>query len=152
MRVAAASLLFVLLATPLLAAEPAARYGVAADLKTFPQATPQEALKSVVQAAEARRFDYLLAHLADPAWVDDRVKRLFAGKFEAQVDDTRSRMGSDVVKTLDKFVKDGKWAIDGDRATATLEEIKDRVVILRKIDGRWFLEHRNMLPNKIGNR
>jgi hypothetical protein len=47
------------------------------------------------------------------------------------------------VKTLAKFVKDGNWSSEGDRATATLEEVKDRVVRMKKIDGRWFLEHRN---------
>src|SRR5438552_17204398 len=60
--------------------EPAARYGIAPDLKTFPQATAKEALASVLKAVEAKRFDYLVAQLADPEFVDDRVKRLYAGK------------------------------------------------------------------------
>jgi hypothetical protein len=142
MRAAAGALLVLVAAG---ADAPPERFGVAADLKAFPQATPQEALASVVKAAEAKRFDYVLAQLADPAWVDDRVKRPFAGDFAAAVEDARSQLGP-AVRTLGKFVKDGKWSVEGDRATATLEEVKDRVVRLRKVGDRWFLEHRNT-PN-----
>ena len=36
--------------------------------------TPKEALASVLKAADAGRFDYLTAQLADPSFIDDRVK------------------------------------------------------------------------------
>src|SRR5438876_7020446 len=48
------------------------RHGVAPELKSFPQATPKEALASVLKAVEMKRFDYLLAQLAEPDWVDGR--------------------------------------------------------------------------------
>lgn len=49
------------------------RYGVPANTFAYPQDTPAKALGSAIKAAEAGRFDYLLAHLLDPAAVDARV-------------------------------------------------------------------------------
>src|SRR5262245_17885580 len=50
------------------------RYGIEVDKDAFAQATPKDALRSVLKAADAGRFDYLLAHLADPAYVEKQVK------------------------------------------------------------------------------
>src|SRR5262245_61113248 len=72
----------VLLLCPLAAiAQDTARYGISLDVKTYPQATAKEALASVLKAIDARKIDYLVAQLADPSFVDDRVKRVYAGKF-----------------------------------------------------------------------
>ena len=80
------------------------RYGVAPDLKTYPQATPKEALASALKAAEAGRFDYLAAQLADPAWVDERIKRLYGGRFEDQVEEARARLDPPTLKLLRRFL------------------------------------------------
>ena len=144
MRSLAAALLLVFVpAVPARAADPAPRYGIPADLKTYPQSSPQETLASVLKTAEDKRFDYLLAHLADPAFVDDRVQRVFGGKFVLQVEDTRTRFDPTTVKLLGRFLKDGKWTIEGDQAVVRLDDIKDRAVFLKKVEGRWRLEHRN---------
>ena len=142
-------LLLLVLAVPAsLAAQSPKRYGVAADAKTFPQATAKEALASVLAAVEAKKFDYLVAHLADPAFVDDRVKRLYAGKFEEQVEDTRTRLDAATVKQLGKFLKDGKWTVDKTSAIVQLDGVTDRVVRLVGKDGSWFLSHRFDPPAK----
>jgi hypothetical protein len=141
-----AALFLALIAGTALGAEALPRYGQAPDLQNYPQATPQQALASVLKAVEDKRFDYLLAQLADPAFVDDRVKRLHGGSFEAAVEDSRQRLDPATVKLLGRFLKDGKWEERGDQAVARLELIQDRAVYLRRIDGRWFLEHRNK-PN-----
>jgi len=132
-----------LLTLTALSAEPATRYGVAADLKAYPQATPQECLSSVLKAADDDRFDYLLAHLADPAFVDERVRVLHGGKFEAQVEDTRTRFDPPTRKLLARFLKDGHFSIENDHAEVRLDDVKDRAVFFKKVDGRWRLEHRN---------
>src|SRR5947209_5976667 len=49
------------------------RYGLDVNPGFYPQKTPQEALLSIAKAIESRRLDYLLAHLADPRFVDDTV-------------------------------------------------------------------------------
>jgi hypothetical protein len=128
------------------APEAGMRYGLAADLATYPQGTPQQALASVLEAAAARRFDYVAAQLADPAFIDDRVRRLYGGRFEEQVEDTRTRLDPGTVKLLRRFLKDGKWATHKGQASARLEDVPDRRVYLRRENGRWFLEHRFSPP------
>jgi hypothetical protein len=125
------------------AAEPDKRYDIAADLAVFPQAKAQETLTSVLKAIEMKRFDYLVAQLADPAFVDDRVKRLFGGKFEEQVEDTRARLDPGTVKYFQRLLKEGEWTAADDQASVRNKESKDRVVSFRKIGTRWFLEHRS---------
>ena len=49
------------------------RYGLAADVEAYPQATPQQALASTVRALERNRIEYFAAHLLDPAFADARV-------------------------------------------------------------------------------
>jgi hypothetical protein len=121
----------------------AARYGIAPDLKTYPQATAKEALASVLKAVEAKRFDYLVAQLADPDFVDDRVKRLYGGKFEQQVEDTRTRLDPPAVELIKRFLKDGEWTEDKAHATVRLKDVSDQRVYLRQLGGRWYLENRS---------
>lgn len=118
------------------------RYGVEADAKAFPQSTPKETLTSVLKAIDGKKYDYLVAHLADPTFVDDRVKRVYAGRFEEQVDDTKSRLDALVVKQLRRFLADGsKWDVGKTAATVTSEDVPDRAVRLVKKGDRWYLSH-----------
>jgi hypothetical protein len=128
------------------APEAGPRHGIAADLKTYPQGTPQEALASALKAVDARRFDYVAAQLADPAFIDDRIQRIYGGRFEEQVEDTRARLDPSTVKLLRRFLKDGKWTSHKGQASARLEDVPDRRVYLRRENGRWFLEHRSGPP------
>jgi hypothetical protein len=120
----------------------APRYGIAPDPKAYPQATPQQALASVLKAVEARRFDYLAAQLADPSFVDDRVKRLFGGRFEQQVEETANQFSPVAARLLGRFLKDGEWSVGKDAANVVLKDLKDRAVFFCKIGGRWYLENR----------
>src|SRR6266851_3314086 len=123
--------------------ETVTRYGIAPDLKTYPQSNAKEALSSVLKALEAKRVDYLVAQLADPEFIDDRVKRLYAGKFEQQLEDTRTRLDAPSVELLKKIHKDGEWSEDKERVTARLKDVTDKCIALRQISGRWFLENRS---------
>jgi len=132
--------LLALLVCSTLGAQPA-RYGIDADLKKFPQATPQEALGSVLKAVEQKRHDYLVAHLADPDFIDERIKKGFGGNFTEQVEDTRARLDPFAVRQLRRFLEKGKWAVKGDSALVRLPDGERHVVRLRKKDDRWFLQH-----------
>jgi hypothetical protein len=127
---------------------PVKRYGIAADLKSYPQGTAKEALASVLKAIDSKRIDYLVAQLADPVFVDDHVKRLYGGKFAEQVEDTRARLDPLTVKRLRRFLKAGTWKNGKTEAIVRLKDVKDRCVRLRKRDGRWFLEHRSAPPEE----
>jgi hypothetical protein len=149
MRGVLASLVLVLTAAATPADDkPAARYGIAPDPKTYPQATAKEALASVLKAIDAKRFEYLVAQLADPAFVDDRVKRLYGGRFEQQVEDTRTRLDPFAVKQLRRFLKDGTWEDGKDEASVRLKDVPERRVYLRRAGGRWYLEHRSAAKAK----
>jgi hypothetical protein len=124
---------------------PKARYGVDPDLKAFPQGTAKEALASMLKAAEAKQFEYLDAQLADPAFIDERVRRLHDGDFAEQVKDTRARLDPLTLKQLRRFLNDGEWTVRDDSATVRLSDLADKAVHFRKTEGRWYLEHRSQV-------
>jgi hypothetical protein len=119
---------------------PATRHGVTADLKSFPQSTPKETLASVLKAIELKRFDYLLAHLADPEWVDNRAE---AESFKELVQETRAKLDAPTVKKLMRFLEEGEFETLDTQAVIRHKVIKDRVVRLRKIDKRWYFQQAN---------
>jgi len=123
--------------------DPAARQGVELDLKTYPQATPKETLASVLKAIESKRVDYLLAHLADPEWVDQRLKDT-GGKLNELRQEATARLVEDpgAAKQLERLLKEGEWEDDSASASVHLKEGTDRWVFLRRSNGRWFLENR----------
>jgi hypothetical protein len=118
----------------------ATRYGIAADLRTYPQGTAKETLASLFKALEAKHVAYIVAQLADPAFVDDRVQRVYGGRFAEQVEDSRARLDPLTVKLLQHFLKDGEWQEDKDRVTVRLKE-EERRLYFKKDKGRWFMEH-----------
>jgi hypothetical protein len=116
------------------------RYGIAPDLKTYPQGTAKQTLDSVLKAVESKRIDYLVAQLADPSFVDDRIQRLYGSRFDEQVEDTRARLDPLTIKQLQHFLKDGDWQEGKDHVTVRLKDDK-RCLYFKKSDGRWFMEH-----------
>jgi hypothetical protein len=131
-----------------LSADLPSRYGVPADEKKYPQATAKEALSSVVKAIAAKDFRYLAAHLADPEFIDGRVKGVYAGKFEEQVADTEARLDALAVKQLTRLARDGKWKESETEAAVTLDDLPGRCARLVKKGGRWHLAHRFDPPEK----
>src|SRR5262245_42248348 len=64
-----------------------ARFGLLLDTDAFPQKKPQEALASVVKAINLKKYDYLMAHLADPKFVERKLedfKKGIVGKEDAK--------------------------------------------------------------------
>lgn len=132
------------------------RFGFDVDEITYPQKSPTEAMKSLVTAFDRKRVDYLLAHLADPAYVDDWVerykqdfpmgkeegKRLLA--FDRLTRETNQYFQNDplIVKDLRIFAKEAKWTEEGETAVGTVETIPARKVYLKKIGERWFFENK----------
>lgn len=139
MRTVALLLCFI----PLVAiAQDTARHGIALDTTTYPQGTPQQTLASVLRAVEAKRVDYVVAQLADPTWIDERIKRLYAGKFAEQVADTQARLDPVAVKLLQKLQKEGEWQVADKEARLAAKGVADRSVYLKKLGERWVLEHK----------
>jgi len=118
------------------------RYGVAPDLTLFPQGKPEETMASILKAIEMKKWDYLAAQLADPNFIDQRVK-IFGGRFADQVDDMRARLDPSTVKLLQRFQKDGEWRKAAKETMVALKDMPDRFLFFRKIGDRWYLEHRS---------
>jgi hypothetical protein len=121
---------------------PAPRYGVAPDLQTYPQKTPRDTLASVVKALADKRVDYLLAHLADPEWVDKRVKD-YGGNFQEVLREATTKLLDDpgAARKLQKLLAEGEWKIDKDQAFVKPAE-GERWAHLRQTNGRWVMENR----------
>src|SRR5438309_1885313 len=86
---------------------PPHRYGIEANLRDYPQETAKETLASVLLAVERGRINYLLAHLADPAFVDKRVKESYGGDFEELVRETTGKLADNpaALKELQRYLK-----------------------------------------------
>jgi hypothetical protein len=144
------SLWAVLLLAPAMVAQsrqddiPPSRYGVIQNLVKYPQADPKQALASVLKAIEDQRIDYLLAHLADPEFVDDRVKQVYGGKFDELVRETKTKLADypASVKELERFAKEGEWQETKESAVAKLKDVKERQVFMKKVGNRWYFENK----------
>jgi hypothetical protein len=131
------------------------RYGVDLNVRKYPQATPKEALGAVLKALGEKEYDYLLAHLADPAFVDKRVEQL-AGGFGAEIPANQKQTAAfallaketaenflldpSKLKDLQKFLADGEWEEGTELATARLRTIPSRKVFMKMVaPNRWVL-------------
>jgi hypothetical protein len=123
-------------------AETTKRYGIEADLELFPQSNAKEALASVLKAIDRGRIDYLLAQLADPQFVDQRVRES-GGKFDEVVKDTSRKFSEDptAVKEMQRILREGEWQEGETSASAHLKD-KETTVFLKKLGQRWYLENR----------
>lgn len=133
----------------------AKRFGYDVNESRYAQKSPEEALKSIIAAIESKKIDYLVAQLADPAFVDARIKEYIktqSGSDDARtfrafmrlVQETKDHFLEDplLVKELKTFAKEGKWKTDEKNASASLKNLPDRQVFMRKIHNRWYLENK----------
>jgi hypothetical protein len=131
------------------AKEPPQRYGIDADLETYPQSDAKAALASVLKAIDNKKIDYLLAQLSDPQWVDNRVQKTHEGKFEECVKETTQLLMNDpgTVDQLRRFLREGMWGGDETEARVSLKDVPDQV-FLRKIENRWYLKNDKKAKDK----
>jgi hypothetical protein len=101
----------IVLAANLSAQEPAkflTRYNIEFNPINFPQKTPPEAMKSIAKAMENGRFDYMLAHLTDPKYVDPRVadyQAIIVPKDEIQREEDEIAREPDAKKRKAKMIE-----------------------------------------------
>jgi hypothetical protein len=139
------------------AAKAGKRFGVELDLKRFPQATPQEALQSVLKAVDSGRVYYLAAHLADPKWINEEVQKqkrqlpkkgseedrdLVAFDEVVQAISKHLRDDPSLLRDLRRIGKEGQWQQLAPDRSAAKAKGTGRLAIFRKIGKRWFLENR----------
>lgn len=131
------------------------RYKVPRDLKRYPQTTPKKALESVVKAIVTGDFDYLVAQLADPLYVDEKVleyKKSIRGPAKARelvafdkfARDVKKHLRDDpsLARTLRRLHKEGEWEEGRQRAIVRLPGVRSTGAYFVNIEDRWFLENR----------
>jgi hypothetical protein len=124
------------------------RYGVRAELEHFPQKTPKDVLASVVKAFGEQRVDYVLAHLADPDFVDQRV-RAYGGRFEEVVREAKAKIVDDpaTFRKLQRYLREGEWDEGDMEASVGVKEGGDRI-FFRKVENRWYMENKKRAEEK----
>jgi hypothetical protein len=153
--------------------EPPARYGVAAETELYPQTSPKTAMISINKAFQRNRIDYLLAHLLEPSFVDDKVVQFYRIKFgktpeldrdspnyemrikEAFADFMReaNKHMTDEPKQsgyLMKLLKEGTIEEGGTTAKVTHKDVPNLALSLRQVDGRWFMMNEDTPPKPKG--
>jgi hypothetical protein len=132
-----------------------ARYGYDILENKYPQKSPEDALASVIKTIETKKFEYLMAQLADPVYVDRKVeeyKKPLAGKEESRTLLAFDRLAREtakyfqddpiLVKELKRFAKEGMWKTEATKAVCTLKALPGRQVFMRKVQNRWFFENK----------
>lgn len=132
----------------------AKRYEIEENLVKFPQQSPQQAMQSVVKLLNENRLDYLVAHLADPAYVDAKVEaysKLFEGPpkavelvaFNQLVKEIGEhfRLDPTLTEELRRYPKEGMWEVGKTKASARLPGIAARQVFFVEAKGRWYLQN-----------
>jgi hypothetical protein len=119
------------------------RYSLEFDIDGYRQDTPKETLASVIKAIEQKKVDYLLAHLADPLFVEARVAEVHKGSFPAMVQETLAKLRDDPesIALLRRFLNEGQFDNEDMEGRATLKGAKDRLYF-KRYETRWFLENR----------
>lgn len=122
--------------------EPLKRFGILQDSATFEQKTPMQLRKSLLVALESKRIDYLLAHLADPEFIDQTVQKHYEGKFEGLVKESAGKLiGTPLGNQLQAILKEGVLDIQKNKATIKHPAHKDKTLYFRKSRELWYLEN-----------
>ena len=100
-------------------------------------------MSSFIKSIENKEIDYFMACLADPKFVDQRVKDL-GGRFEDVVAEARQKLVDDpaTLKLLRRLAEDGEWETKDDSATLTLKDAPDKPLHFVKRKERWYVENR----------
>jgi hypothetical protein len=96
---------------PMAAREPEPRFGIPVKLKVYPQLTAKKALESALDAYEKGDHAYLVAHLLDPAFVEQRITDL-GKQYEAKVEIELSRLRDLQFANPDRFAPEDRLPTD----------------------------------------
>lgn len=130
--------------------KPPARYGVLANPRLYPQGSAKQTLASVIEAYENKRLPYVAAYLAAPGWVDQQVKDVYQGDFDAFVKTMANKYADDpkMLDDMKRFLKEGDWEGGETTAVVKLKDVKDRQISFRKIGKVWYLENKLRAEDK----
>ncbi len=81
--------------------------------------------------------------------MDERVKEVYGGNFDELVKETTTKLKDNPMeaKLLERFLKEGEWDAKENTATASLKDVKDRQVFMKKVGKSWYLENKQKAEN-----
>jgi hypothetical protein len=117
------------------------RYGIAVDEATFPQNSPENLRKSLLKALESDKIDYMLAHLAHPAFIEKNVREVHEGDFSKQVSETKEKLKNGLKTPLETLLKTGKLEYSEKAGTIKDPGLKDFVIHMKLENNKWYMEN-----------
>ena len=117
------------------------RFGIALDEASFPQNSPENLRKSLLKALDLDKIEYLLAHLADPLFIDKNIKEVHEGSFAKQVAETREKLKKGLKSPLESLLKDGKLEVTAKSASLKDSTLKDFALSMKLENNKWYMEN-----------
>lgn len=117
------------------------RFGIALDEASFPQNSPENLRKSLLKALDLDKIEYLLAHLADPLFIDKNIKEVHEGNFAKQVAETREKLKKGLKSPLESLLKDGKLEVTAKSASLKDSTLKDFALSMKLENNKWYMEN-----------
>ncbi len=120
-----------------------ARFEVEALPDNYPQTSPKATLQSVLKAIDRNRFDYMIAHLVEPSFIDQRMQQ-FGLPFSGIVAEVQRKLKQDPpsLRELRRLALEGSVEERDGAATISSPDLPNRKVYLKQINARWFMENR----------
>lgn len=117
------------------------RYGIPIDEAAFPQNSPENLRKSLLKALESDKIDYMLAHLAHPAFIEKNVREVHEGDFSKQVSETKEKLKNGLKTPLETLLKKGKLESSEKAGTIKDPTLKDFVIHMKLENNKWYMEN-----------
>lgn len=96
------------------------RYGVAFKVRVYPQASPKEALNSLIEAVDKGDYGYIASHLMEPGYIDGQVASR-AKQAYPQIVANLAALRDFQQQNLDKVAPEARIPVDA-------EKFKDRAL------------------------
>jgi hypothetical protein len=126
---------------PAQAVKESGRFGIPLDEASFPQNSPENLRKSLLNALNSDKIEYMLAHLADPSFIDKNVREVHEGDFAKQVAETREKLKKGLKSPLESLLKEGK--LNSSEKSASLKDpaLKDFIISMKLENNKWYMEN-----------
>ena len=126
---------------PAQAVKESGRFGIPLDEASFPQNSPENLRKSLLNALNSDKIEYMLAHLADPSFIDKNVREVHEGDFAKQVAETREKLKKGLKSPLESLLKEGKLSASEKSASLKDSALKDFIISMKLENNKWYMEN-----------
>ena len=126
---------------PAHAVKESGRFGIPLDEASFPQNSPENLRKSLLNALNSDKIEYMLAHLADPSFIDKNVREVHEGDFAKQVAETREKLKKGLKSPLESLLKEGKLSASEKSASLKDSALNDFIISMKLENNKWYMEN-----------